>query len=440
MTMNSTRRDFLKTSAAGAAVGTAFWVANDPKTALSQNPLEKLNFACIGVEGKGSSDTDSAGRAGNVVALCDIDEGRLNKKARRYPEAAKYVDFRVMLDELGDKIDAVTVSTPDHTHAIAAATAMKQGKHCFCQKPLTWSVNEARLLRKLAKEHGVATQMGNQGTAANGLREAVEVVRSGAIGDVTEVHVWTNRPVWPQGEGRPTETAEVPEGLHWDLFLGPAAERPYSPVYHPFKWRGWLDFGTGALGDMACHTANMAVMALDLFDPKTIQADHTGIVEGETYPKSSSITFEFPATEKRGPVKMFWYDGGRKPPVELTQGEKVPNSGSLIVGSKGTLFSPNDYGAAYVLLPREDFKDFQKPEQSLPRSPGHFTEFAEACAGGPAAMSNFDYASRLTETILLGNAAMRAGRPLEWDAEKGQFTDADANQFLGREYRDGWSL
>ncbi|MFN3160646.1 MAG: Gfo/Idh/MocA family protein [Rubinisphaera brasiliensis] len=440
MAMNTTRRDFLKTSAAGAAVGTAFWVANEPKVALSNNPLEKLNFACIGVEGKGSSDTDSAGRDGNVVALCDIDESRLNKKARRYPDAAKYIDFRVMLDEMGDKIDAVTVSTPDHTHAIAAATAMKQGKHCFCQKPLTWSVSEARLLRKLAQEHGVATQMGNQGTAANGLREAVEVVRSGAIGNVSEVHVWTNRPVWPQGEGRPTETAEIPEGLHWDLFLGPAPDRPYSPVYHPFKWRGWLDFGTGALGDMACHTANMAVMALDLFDPKTIVADHTGIVEGETYPKSSTITFEFPETEKRGPVTMYWYDGGRKPPVELSQGEKMSNSGSLLVGSKGTLFSPNDYGASYKLLPREQYKDFAKPEQSLPRSPGHFTEFAIACAGGAPAMSNFDYASRLTETILLGNAAMRAGKKLEWDGEKGEFADADANKFLGRDYRDGWSL
>ena len=441
MSMTNSRRDFLKTTAAGAAVGTAFWVANEPKVTLGQSPMEKLNFACIGVEGKGSSDTDSAARDGVVVALCDIDAERLDKKARRYPEAKKYFDFRVMLDEMGDKIDGVTVSTPDHTHAVAAAAAIRMGKHAFVQKPLTWSVHEARVLRQLANEHGVATQMGNQGTSENGLREAVEVVRSGAIGDATEVHVWTNRPVWPQGEGRPTKEEVAPEGLHWDLFLGPAPDRPYSSVYHPFKWRGWLDFGTGALGDMACHTANMAVMALDLFDPKTIVAEHTGIVENESFPKSSTITFEFAATDKRGPIKMVWYDGGRRPSVELTQGENVPSSGSLIVGTKGTLFSPNDYGASYVLLPRDDFKDFKKPERSLPRSPGHFTEFAIACAGGEPAMSNFNYASRLTETILLGNAALRSGKKLEWDAEAGKFTNApEADQYLHREYREGWVL
>ena len=441
MSLNSSRRDFLKTSAATAAVGTAFWVANEPKVALSQNPMEKLNFACIGVEGKGSSDTDSAARDGVVVALCDIDESRLDKKSRRYPDAKKFVDYRQMLDEMGDKIDAVTVSTPDHTHAPAAAMAIRKGKHAFVQKPLTWSVHEARMLRQLANEHGVATQMGNQGTAENGLREAVEVLRDGALGNVTEVHVWTNRPVWPQGEGRPTKEEEIPAGLHWDLFLGPAPYRPYSSVYHPFKWRGWLDFGTGALGDMACHTANTVVMALDLFDPVSVVAEHTGIVENETFPKSSTITFQFPGTEKRGPIKMVWYDGGRRSFVELTQGENVPSSGSLVVGEKGTLFSPNDYGASYVLLPRENFKDYKKPEQSLPRSPGHFTEFALACAGGPPAMSNFNYASRLTETILLGNAALRVDKKLEWNAEKGEFTNApEANQFLHRDYREGWTL
>lgn len=441
MSMNPSRRDFLKTTATGAAVGTAFWVANEPKVVLSQSPMQKLNFACIGVEGKGSSDTDSAGRDGVVIALCDIDESRLDKKARRYPDAKKFVDYRVMLDELGDKIDAVTVSTPDHTHAAAAAAAIRKGKHAFVQKPLTWSVSEARILRKLANEFGVATQMGNQGTAENGLREAVEVVRDGAIGDPKEVHVWTNRPVWPQGEGRPAQEDAIPAGLHWDLFLGPAPLRPYSAVYHPFKWRGWLDFGTGALGDMACHTANMAVMALELFDPVSVVADSTGIVENESFPKSSTITFEFPATDKRGPVKMVWYDGGRKPGPELTQGETLSSSGSLIVGSKGTLFSPNDYGASYVLLPKENFKDYKKPEPSLPRSPGHFVEFVQACAGGPPAMSNFNYASRLTETILLGNAALRVPGKLEWDAEAGKFTNNEqANQYLHRDYREGWTL
>ncbi|MBL4884740.1 MAG: Gfo/Idh/MocA family oxidoreductase, partial [Planctomycetaceae bacterium] len=330
MTQQTTRRDFLKTSAGAAAVGTAYWVANEPKVALSDNPLEKINFACIGVEGKGSSDTDSAGRYGNVVALCDIDEARLNKKSTRYTGAEKFVDYREMLDAMGDKIDAVTVSTPDHSHAPASAAAIKLGKHCFTQKPLTWSVQEARYLRDLANKHEVATQMGNQGTSHDGLREGVEVLRDGAIGDVKEVHVWTNRPVWPQGEGRPQGTVAIPDGLHWDLFLGPAEERPYNPAYLPFKWRGWLDFGTGALGDMACHTANMVVMALELFDPLSVVAEHTGIVDNETYPKSSTITFQFGKTDSRGPVKMVWYDGGRKPSLDLTHGEKLSNSGSLV--------------------------------------------------------------------------------------------------------------
>ncbi len=441
MSSQASRRDFLKTGATGVAVGTAFWVANQPRVALSNNAMERLNFACIGVEGKGSSDTDSAARAGEVVALCDIDGGRLNKKAQRYPDAAKFFDFREMLDQMGDKIDAVTVSTPDHTHAPAAAMAIRMGKHAFVQKPLTWSVHEARVLRQLANEHGVATQMGNQGTASNGLREAVEVLRDGAIGPVKEVHVWTNRPVWPQGEGRPTGAEQIPDGLHWDLFLGPAPERPYSSVYHPFKWRGWLDFGTGALGDMACHTANTVVMALDLFDPISIVAEHTGIVENETFPKSSTITFEFAANDNRGPVKMVWYDGGRRPSQELTLGQDVPSSGSLVLGEKGTLYSPNDYGASYKLLPEANFKDYKKPDQSLPRTRDHFEEFALACAGGLPAMSNFNYASRLTETILLGNVALRVNKKLEWNAEQGEFSNApEANQYLHREYREGWTL
>lgn len=439
MTQQNSRRDFLKTS---AAVTAAYWVGGSTQKSMAdQTPMQKMNFGCIGVEGKGSSDTDSAGRYGNVVALCDIDADRLDKKARRYRDAQKFFDFREMISEMGDKIDAVTVSTPDHTHAVAAATAMKAGKHCFCQKPLTWSVHEARVLRQIANDQGVATQMGNQGTAENGLREAVEVVRDGAIGDVTEVHVWTNRPVWPQGEGRPPGQEEAPEGIKWDLFLGPAPERPYSPAYHPFKWRGWLDFGTGALGDMACHTANMAVMALDLFDPESIVAESTGIVENETYPKSSTITFKFPKTDKRGPITLYWYDGGRRPDLEILEGEDVPNSGSILIGKEGALFSPNDYGARYVLLPRDKFSDYKKPEPSLPRSPGHFEEFAIACSGGPAAMSNFNYASRLTETILLGNVALRADGEIKWDAKSGKVTNNEAaNKFITRDYRDGWSL
>jgi predicted dehydrogenase len=438
MARKSTRREFIQQS---AALGTAWWVAARPAWADSKSPIERLNFACIGVDGKGSSDSNDAGSHGNIVAICDIDERGLAKKAARFPMARKFVDYREMLTEMEKEIDAVTVSTPDHSHAPASVMAMKMGKHCHCQKPLTWSVQEARLMRETAEKMGVATQMGNQGTAENGLREAVEIVRSGGIGTVTEVHVWTNRPVWPQGEGRPKDTPEVPSNVHWDLFLGPAPYRPYHPAYHPFKWRGWIDFGTGALGDMACHTANMAVMALDLFDPVSIVAESSGIVENETFPKSSKIVFEFPERGERGPVKMVWYDGGNLPPAELAPGQELPSSGSLLVGSEGTLYSPNDYGAKFFLLPEEKFADYKRPEPTLPRSPGHFTEFANACKGGEAAMSNFNYAARLTETILLGNVAMRAGQKIEWDAEKQLVTNLpDANHYLGREYREGWTL
>lgn len=442
MGQKTTRRDFLKQS---TALGTAFWVTGAPAWADSKSPVERLNFACIGVEGKGSSDTDDAGHFGNIVALCDVDERRLSKKATRFPKAKKFTDYREMLTELEKDIDAVTVSTPDHSHAPASVMAMKLGKHCFCQKPLTWSVHEARVMRETAAKYNVATQMGNQGTAENGLREAVEVVRSGAIGPVREVHIWTNRPVWPQGIGRPEGALPVPDYLHWDLFLGPAPERPYNAGYHPFNWRGWIDFGTGALGDMACHTANMAVMALDLFDPQTIEAevdgDSPGFQQGETYPKWSVITFEFGPRGDLPACKMVWYDGGKRPPQELVYGEKMPSSGSLLVGEKGTLYSPNDYGARYLLLPKEKFAEYKAPEPSLPRSPGHFEEFAIACAGGAPAMSNFDYAGRLTETILLGNVAMRAGKKIEWDAKAMKCKNApEADQFLKREYREGWSL
>ena len=438
MSRKATRRDFIKQS---TALSTAWWVGARPAFTQERSPLEKVNFACIGVGGKGSSDSDSAGRHGNVVALCDVDDNNLKRKSARFKSAKTFNDYRKMLDEMGDKIDAVTVSTPDHSHAPASALAIRMGKHCFCQKPLTWSVVEARTLRELAAKHKVATQMGNQGTSNTGLREAIETVRSGGIGDVSEVHIWTNRPIWPQGTGRPKNTQPVPSHVHWDLFLGPAPERPYHSAYHPFKWRGWLDFGTGALGDMACHTANMAVRAAELYDPESIVAESSGIVENETYPKWSVITFQFPQRGKLPPCTVKWYDGGKRPEPALLQGEKYASSGSLLVGDKGTLYSPNDYGAKYVLLPKEKFVDYKKPEPTLPRSPGHFTEYAEACKGGPAAMSNFDYAGRLTETILLGNVALRVGEEIKWDAKNLKVTNnPGANKYLGRDYREGWAL
>ncbi|MEX0724881.1 MAG: Gfo/Idh/MocA family oxidoreductase [Planctomycetaceae bacterium] len=438
MSRKSTRRDFFKQT---TAIGAALWVGGNTAWTQPSSSLEKLNFASIGVGNKGNSDSTDAGTHGNLIAICDIDDNHLLKKSVEFPKAEKFNDYAEMLDKLGDKIDAVTVTTADHSHARASIMAMKLGKHCFCQKPLTWSVYEARAMRSIAAEMKVATQMGNQGTADNGFRESVEIIQSGAIGPVKEVHVWTNRPVWPQGEGRPTETPPIPKHVHWDLFLGPAPERPYHPIYHPFKWRGWIDFGTGALGDMACHTANMAVMALNLFDPLTVEAQSSGIVDGETFPSNSLITYEFGERGDRPPVKMVWYDGGQLPPKELLYGEEMTSSGLLLIGEKGSLYTPNDYGSARVLLPKEQFVDFKSPEPTLARSPGHFTEWVVACTSGPPAMSNFDYAGRLTETILLGNVAMRAGKKIEWDAENMECTNApEANQYITREYRSGFEL
>jgi predicted dehydrogenase len=445
MTQQTTRRDFMKTT--GAAASAAWFVTGSQEQSIAKSSLEKINFACIGVGGKGRVDTTNAGRFGNIVGLCDIDQRHLDAMAKNYSTAETFNDYRKMFDAIADKVDAVTVVTPDHSHAAASVMAMRLKKHVYCQKPLTWSVHEARAMREIAAEYGVKTQMGNQGTSHDGLREAAEVVRSGDLGKVTDVHVWTNRPVWAQGTGRP-EPEKKPDHVNWDLFLGPAPERPYSSKYHPFAWRGWVDFGTGALGDMACHTANMAVMALSLFDPTTVSAESSGIVEGESFPKNSQIVFDFPATPDRGPVKLHWYDGGKLPDPALIHGEKMSSSGSCIIGDKGTLYSPNDYGAEYVLLPKEHYDGYKKPEPSIPRcqvkgNPDYkqMGELVNAIGGGPDAMSNFDYAGRLTETILLGNVAMRAGKPIEWDAKNMKVTNMpEANQFLGREYRSGWTL
>jgi predicted dehydrogenase len=450
MKRKTNRRDFLKET---TLAGVGFWVAGGIALADSKSANEKVNIACIGVGGKGDSDTQQAGNHGNIVALCDIDDNPLNKMAEKFPGAKKYNDFRKMFDEMAKEIDAVTVSTPDHTHAPASIMAMKLGKHVYCQKPLTHDVYEARMMKETAAKHKVATQMGNQGTTEDNLRRAVEIIRAGAIGPVSEVHVWTNRPIWPQAPKvttRPTDTPAVPKNVHWDLFLGPAPERPYHPAYHPFAWRGWWDFGTGALGDMACHTANLPFMALKLGHPSSVSAE-SGPVNPETYPGWATITWEFPAREDMPPVKMYWYEGHRDggvrnlPPGELLKGEKASDSGSLMVGAKGTLFSPSDYGHVYALLPAKDFEGYQGPAETLPRNgggdDGMKREWIAAIKGGPPALSNFDYAAMLTETVLLGNVAIRARKKLEWDGPNLKVTNCpEAAEFIKREYRKGWTL
>ncbi|MEW4561892.1 Gfo/Idh/MocA family oxidoreductase [Bremerella sp. JC770] len=447
MRSNENRRNFMKLT---AAAGAGFWAAAGVQAQETKSPNEKINFASIGIGGKGSSDSNDAGRAGNMVAIVDIDKERLEQAGARFPDAKSYTDYREMLTEMGDKVDAVTVSTPDHSHAPASAMAMKMGKHCFTQKPLTHSIWEARRLGEIAKENKVVTQMGNQGTAERGVRRAAEIIQGGGIGNVNEVHVWTNRPVWPQGVAKP-ETQPVPEHLDWEMFIGPAPYREYADAYHPFKWRGWWDFGTGALGDMACHTFNMAFMALNLRDPISVEAESSGH-NGQTYPKWSVIKFEFPELNGRAPVTMYWYDGGKLPAPELTKdlplsNNKLSSSGSLLIGDAGKIYSPNDYGAKFHLLPEEKYKDYEGPEESIPRSPGHFKEFVDGINGGPEPMSNFpNYAGPLSETILLGNLSVWTtgesgkGKVIEWDAEKLEAKNApEVAEIIKPKYREGWA-
>ena len=441
MATRITRRSFVQKSSAVAA---GYWVAGGVQAAESKSANEKVQFACIGIGGKGSSDSANAGKSGEVVGICDTDSKRLMGASKRFKGASTFADFREMLDTLGDKVDAVTVSTPDHTHAVAAAKAMSMGKHCFCQKPLTHTIYEARYLGELAKKMGVATEMGNQGTSNNGLREAAAITQSGGIGDVKEVHVWTNRPVWPQGGSRP-ESKPVPKSLSWDEWLGPAPERPYGNGYHPFVWRGWWDFGTGALGDMACHTFNMPFAALNLRAPVSVQAVSSGH-NGESYPKWSQIHFVFPATDKRDAVDVYWYDGGKRPDASMV-GKPLSSSGALLVGTEGKIYSPKDYGEEFEMI-GADNKPLPKPKVEYDRSPGHFREWVRAIQGGEPAMSNFiDYAGPLTETILLGNLAVWAAAPggegkrVDWDAKKLVARDAPELATIVRsEYRPGWEL
>jgi hypothetical protein len=351
----------------------------------------------------------------------------------------------------------VVVSTPDHHHAIVTALALQLGKHVFCQKPLAHNVHEARVLRRLAMEKRLVTQMGNQGSAGDGLRRAVEVIQAGVIGPVRELHVWSNRPIWPQGIDRPEGEDVVPGQLNWEAWLGPAPQRPFkSDVYHPFKWRGWYDFGTGALGDMACHTVNMPFRALKLGYPEVIECEKVSDAHAETFPKSSRLRFEFPEREGLPELKFWWYDGGWKPRPELTEGiqamqGRLPGSGCLLVGDQGTLFSPDDYGSKfYIKLKAETeylagdnhaaTKEMPKP---IPRCQGgHHGEWLNGIRGGPAPYSNFEVAGYLTEIILLGGVALRHGvsKKIEWDGPGAKARNADVSHLVKREYRKGWEL
>ena len=458
-----TRRQFLSRTALAAGVVTCAF----PYVGRVLGANGRINVACIGVGGKGDSDSsDAASCGGNIVAICDSDASQLAAKSKqfaaKFPQLKQYRDYRKMLEEIGKDIDAVTVSTPDHHHGVASLRAMKMGKHCFCQKPLVQTVNEARMMRQVAKEKNLATQMGNQGSAETGLRRAVEVVQAGVIGKPLELHVWTNRPIWPQGLSRPEGQDPVPANLEWDVWLGAAALRPYKKdVYEPFKWRGWYDFGTGALGDMACHTVNMPFRALNLGYPNVVELEAASQTYPETFPKTSRIRFEFPQRGDLPPLKFWWYDGNPDDPLKpyRPQGEavreiiatydKLPGSGALIVGEKGKLFSPDDYGAQFFValngkneyVAGDQVEACKAVPQTIPRSPGHMQEWFRMMKEGVPAYSNFDIAAYLAEVILLGCVALRVGpgKRMEWDGPNMKSPNLpEAAQFVKRENRPGW--
>lgn len=447
-----TRREFLGTTATAAA---GFVIV--PRKVLGgpgyQAPSDTLNIGCVGVGGKGTSDIWACSTE-NIVALCDADDEQMarfmtqkdNKPEYqpKYDRAAKHRDFRKMLEK--EKLDAITVSTPDHTHAVIAMTAMKMGKHVFVQKPLTHTVKEARLLAQEAKKRNLVTQMGNQGHSKEGARLICEWIWDGAIGDVREVHVWTNRPIWPQGIDAPKEIPSVPPTLDWDVWLGPAPWRPYHPAYLPFNWRGWWDYGTGAVGDMGAHLIDQPFWALKLGAPATVQASSTKYTK-DSYPLAEVVTYEFPGRDNMPPARMIWYDGGLMPPrpAVLDEGRMMGDDGGgcLFVGAKGMIMC-STYGENPRILPEQLMRDYKRPEKTIPRSPGIMEEWIAAIKAGKKSTTDFDYSGSLTETMLLGNVALRmkdAKAVLQWDAVNMQVTNLpEANQFIHKEYRAGWSL
>ncbi len=438
------RRDFM----GGAAAAMAFTII--PSHVLAQPPSEKLNVAAIGSGGMGGSNTRACADAGaNIVALCDVDWDQASDTFKRYPNAKKYKDFRKMLDN-ENSIEAVIVATPDHFHTVAAMAAMRRGKHVYVQKPLTRLVSEARALTEAARKYKVVTQMGNQGHSGNGVRDICEWIWAGVIGEVHEVHAWTNRPVWPQGIDRPKEVHDIPDTLDWDLWIGPAPMRPYNKCYAPFNWRGWWDFGGGALADMACHVLDPVFWALKLKYPISVEASCTP-VNNETFPLASVVHYEFPSRGLGFPaVKVHWYDGGLKPerPEELDIRRPLNQESSnvLFIGSKGVLRC-GEYGGDPQLLPYSRWREFRKnkPPQTLKRiKTSHEGNWLEACKTGGQATSNFDYAGPFTEMVTMGNLAIRpenVGKKLLWDGENMRVTnDEKANEFVHMHYREGWSL
>lgn len=426
------RRDFLRITGAGAAVlSSGVWselAAQDSKSANG-----KLNVACVGTANRAAASVSEM-KNENVVALCDVDKNYLDRAAEQFPNARLYRDYREMFEKEASKLDAVTVATADHHHAPASIRAIRAGLHVYCEKPLTHTVFEARLLADEAKKRGLATQMGTQIHAGDNYRRVVEVIQSGAIGDVTEIHVWVGK-IWGGGK-LPDKTAEPPAHLDWDLWLGPAPERPYAEgCYHPAQWRKWWDFGTGTLGDMACHYMDLPFWALKLRHPTTCEAEGAS-VDPQTCPEGLIVRYTYPERDGLPPLKLTWYDGNLIP--KEVAGERVPGSGVMFVGSEGKMFA--DY-TKYRLYPTDKYAGFQPPAQTIPPSIGHHAEWLKACKDGSPTTCNFDYSGALTEAVLLGTVAYRTGKKLDWDAATLKATNCpEADKLINKVYRAGWEV
>lgn len=443
-----TRRKFIRNSALG---GAGLLILRDSRLAFGAEANSRLNVAGIGVGGQGHGDLNEVANAGaNIVALCDVDEARAADSFKKFPQAKRFKDFRRMLDAMDKEIDAVLVATPDHTHAVATVAAMKRGKHAFCEKPLTRTVQEARVMRETAAQHKVVTQMGNQGSASDGLRRSVEFVWDGAIGEVREAHVW-----FDGGNGplkRPTDAPPVPATLDWDLWLGPAPERPYNPCYAPASWRAWRAFGSGIVGDFGCHTGNLLFRALRLEQLWNAPADQKAqrVIrieaqpserDAEGYPTAMRAVVELPARGALPPVKLTMY-AKEKPAEALMLGYPRGGWGDLLVGSKGSIYSDCPWNTRYALLPEDKFSEVKGgPPQKLPKSIGHHKEWVEACKGNGQTFSSFAIGGPLTELMQLVNLATLVEGPVEYDTLSGRVLNSKAaGELLHRDYRQGWQL
>jgi len=434
------RREFLKSSLCTVS---AFSII--PGHVLGRNGTQsannKLNIAAVGLGGMGKHYLKNV-ESENIVALCDVDDQYSAKVYQTYSLANRYRDFRIMMEK-EKEIDALVIGTPDHTHAIIAQLALEMGKHIYCAKPLTRTIYETRKLTVEARKAKVATQVSMQSNASEDHRLLAEWIWNGAIGKVREVHIWSNRPIWPQGLERPSEIPSVPPYLDWNLWIGPAPHRPYHPLYHPFKWRGWWDFGTGALGDMGCHAFDPVFRALKLGSPEQVSASSTKLYP-DTAPVASIIHYDFPERQELPPVKLTWYDGGLEPqrPEELEPGRKFGDrdGGILFKGNEGMILA-GGVGHSPRIIPEKKMREYEAPVKTIPRSPGHYKEWIEACKGGQPAGCNFDYAGPLTEAVLLGNVAIRSAKRLTWDSKNLKISnDEQANQFINEPCHNGWSF